>query len=154
MTRSRAARLDDVRALLAGAVDVWVATASPTGVPHLVPLSLVAVGSELIVCATPETTTTARNIRSTGRARLGFGDLRDVVMVDAAATSTPWSAAPPHLAELFVRARGWDPLAEPFAFAMLELRPVRVQAWRSLEEIVGRELMRDGAWLEGSEDES
>ena len=90
MTRSRTARLDDVRALLAGAEDVWVATASPTGVPHLVPLSLAAVGTDLVVCATPATTTTARNIRSTGRARLGFGDPHDVVMVDAVATAPPW----------------------------------------------------------------
>jgi len=27
------------------------------------------------------------------------------------------------------------------------LRPLRVQAWREANEIAGRTLMRDGAWL-------
>ena len=150
MLRSREERLVDARALLATAVDAWVATASPIGVPHLVPLNVVAIDTDLIVCATPSTTVTTRNIEATGRARLGLGELRDVVMVDAAASTTPWSAAEPRLVERFVSARGWDPLAEPFTFSMLVLRPVRVQAWRSVEEIVGRELMRDGSWLDWS----
>jgi len=147
MSRSREERLADVRALLASAVDVWVATGSPAGVPHLVPLSFAAIGIDLIVCATPATSVTARNIGATRHARLGFGDLRDVVMVDAEASVVPWSSADERLADDFISARGWDPHGEPYDFAMLVLRPVRVQAWRSLEEIAGRELMRDGSWL-------
>ena len=71
-------------------------------------------------------------------------------MVDAAASTAPWASAEPRLVEQFVGTRGWDPLTEPYDFAMLLLRPVRVQAWRSVEEIVGRELMRDGAWLDAT----
>jgi hypothetical protein len=29
----------------------------------------------------------------------------------------------------------------------LVLRPVRIQAWRESDEIAGRTLMRDGAWV-------
>jgi predicted pyridoxine 5'-phosphate oxidase superfamily flavin-nucleotide-binding protein len=148
MSRSREERLIDVRALLASAVDVWVATASPSGVPHLVPLSFAAVGTELIVCATPASSVTARNAEATRRARLGFGDLRDVVMVDATASAVPWSSAEPRLVDEYISSRGWDPLGEPFDFAMLMLRPVRVQAWRSLEEIAGRDLMQHGTWID------
>jgi hypothetical protein len=150
VSRSLEERLSDVRALLASAIDAWVATASPSGIPHLVPLNVVAIGTDLIVCATPSSAVTARNIEATGRARLGLGELRDVVMVDAAASTAPWSSAEPRLVEQFVGTRGWDPLTEPYDFAMLLLRPVRVQAWRSVEEIVGRELMRDGAWLDAT----
>jgi hypothetical protein len=148
MSRSHEERLEDVRALLVSAVDAWVATASPSGVPHLVPLSFAAISTDLIVCATPRTSATARNVEATRRARLGLGELRDVVMVDAAASTVAWSTAEPRLVDHFVSTRGWDPLGEPFDFAMLVLRPVRVQAWRSLEEIAGRTLMRDGSWLD------
>ena len=40
----------------------------------------------------------------------------------------------------------WDPRGSA-GYVYLVLRPDRVQAWREADEIAGRTLMRDGAWL-------
>ena len=36
---------------------------------------------------------------------------------------------------------------EDSAFTYLVLRPVRIQAWREVNEIEGRTVMADGLWL-------
>ena len=55
-------RKADALAMLATpAVDVWVATASPTGAPHLVPVSLAWV-DERAVIAVEGSSMTARNL--------------------------------------------------------------------------------------------
>jgi hypothetical protein len=41
----------------------------------------------------------------------------------------------------------WVSTASAAAEAHLVLRPERVQAWRESDEIAGRTIMRDGAWL-------
>jgi hypothetical protein len=41
----------------------------------------------------------------------------------------------------------WDPRTAGDAYVFLVLRPERIQAWRELNEIPGRTLMRDGVWL-------
>ena len=115
-----------------------------------VALSFALVDGALVVAATPRASITARNVESTRRARLAFGELRDVVVMDVTASAMPWTDAEPRLVEHFVRTRDWDPTVEPHEFVMLVLQPVRVQAWRSVEEIAGRELMRAGHWLDAS----
>src|SRR5829696_3864650 len=81
--RDRATRKADALAMLATpAVDVWVASASPTGTPHLVPVSLAWV-DERAVIAVEGRSVTARNLTSSGVARLAVGSTRDVVMIDA-----------------------------------------------------------------------
>ncbi len=72
--------------------DVWVATADADGgVPFLVPLSFLWDGSTLLL-ATPATSPTGRNLRTTGRTRLGIGPTRDVVMIEGTVeTITPAS---------------------------------------------------------------
>src|SRR5918994_4612893 len=81
--RDPATRKADALAMLATpAVDVWVATASPTGTPHLVPVSLAWV-DERAVIAVERSSVTARNLTSSGVARLAVGSTRDVVMIDA-----------------------------------------------------------------------
>jgi hypothetical protein len=127
--------------------DAWVATASPPGAAHLVPLSY-AWDGEHIVLAAPATSLTVRNIRASGRARLGFGPTRDVVIVDSELDRVlDVAEAPEELAIAYARQAGWDPRKEPesYAFALLRLR--RVQAWRESNELAGRTLMRDGEWL-------
>lgn len=63
--------------------DVWVATAPDdgSGVPYLVPLSFLWDGSTILL-ATPADSPTGRNLKATGRVRLGLGPTRDVVMIE------------------------------------------------------------------------
>ncbi|WP_328420174.1 pyridoxamine 5'-phosphate oxidase family protein [Streptomyces sp. NBC_00443] len=127
--------------------DVWVATADAAGgVPYLVPLSFRWDGSTLLL-ATPATSPTGRNLRATGRTRLGIGPTRDVVMVEG----TVETMAPAELSEeegdLFAARTGFDPRRLSTPYLYFRVRPTRVQAWREADELDGRELMRDGEWL-------
>ncbi|HEV3329042.1 MAG TPA: pyridoxamine 5'-phosphate oxidase family protein [Acidimicrobiales bacterium] len=146
MTRSLAQRTADAKAALAEGIDAWVATASRDGRAHLVPLSI-AWHDGVVLAATTSASATARNVAGTARARIGLGELRDVVMLDADATARPWSSAPPTRTAAFVAARGWDPGGEEGDFVLVELRPRRIQVWRTVEELEGRDVMRGGVWL-------
>ena len=126
-------------------IDVWLATASPRGVPHLVPLSLTWV-DERVVVAVEDRSVTARNLTASGTARLGLGPTRDVVMIDATLEAVVDIDAAGPLAEAYVAQADWDP-GRSSGYVFLVLRPVRVQAWREADEIAGRTLMRDGTWL-------
>src|SRR5689334_1570132 len=79
--RTRAERIADTQPMLTREVDCWVASASATGDAYLVPLSFAWDGRRIILATSP-TTRTARNLTRAGRARLAFGTLRDVVLVD------------------------------------------------------------------------
>lgn len=145
--RDRATRLADTRAVLATpAVDVWVATASSSGAPHLVPVSLAWV-DERVVIAVERTSVTARNLAASGVARLAVGPTRDVVMIDAELEREVDVTADEALGTAYAAQADWDP-REDTGYVFLVLRPVRVQAWREADEIAGRTLMRDGEWLE------
>lgn len=145
-TRDGATRKADALAMLAlPAVDAWVATASPAGAPHLVPLSLAWV-EERAVLAVEARSVTARNVTASGVARFAVGPTRDVVMVDATLEDAVEVTAGGPLGDAYVAQADWDPrLANGYVF--LVLRPVRVQVWREADEIAGRTLMRDGTWL-------
>jgi hypothetical protein len=146
VTRSLGQRTADARAALAEGIDAWVATASQDARAHLVPLSI-ACHDGVVLAATTSASATARNVVSTAFARVGLGELRDVVMLDADATAGPWASARPAHTAAFVAARGWDPGQESDDFVLLELRPRRIQVWRTVEELEGRDVMRDGVWL-------
>jgi Pyridoxamine 5'-phosphate oxidase len=138
---------DAVRQLGAVGADTWVATASPSGVAHLVPLSYSWDGRDVLIAA-PAASLTVRNIRASGRARLAFGATRDVLMVDARLEAeVPLADAPASLADGYVRQADWDPREESDPYVFLRLRPIRVQAWREANELAGRTIMQDGDWL-------
>jgi hypothetical protein len=59
----------------------------------------------------------------------------------------PVGEAPAAVTEPFIRQSDWDPRKQGDPYVFLVLRPVRIQAWRESNEISGRTLMRDGAWL-------
>jgi hypothetical protein len=145
--RTAAQRKTDTLALLATPVlDGWVAS-SGAGGAHLVPLSVHWTGDRLAV-AVAASSVTARNLTAAGRARVGLGGTRDVVMVDVTLDRTvPVADAPAELAEGYARQSDWDPRSSPDGYVYLVLRPERVQAWREANEIAGRTLMRDGAWV-------
>jgi hypothetical protein len=126
-------------------IDVWVATASASGEAHLVPVSLAWV-DERVVIAIPAKSATASNLTASGRARLAVGPTRDVVMIDAALDRSVAVDADPALGEAYAAHSDWDPRGDS-DYVFVVLRPVRLQAWRESNEIKGRTLMRDGAWV-------
>lgn len=126
-------------------VDVWVATASPTGAPHLVPVSLAWIGERAVI-AVDGGSVTARNLTASGAARLALGPTRDVVMIDATLEDAVDAGADGPLGAAYVAQAGWDPRLNT-GYVFLVLRPVRLQAWREANEIAGRTLMRHGTWL-------
>ena len=149
--RPAAQRKADTLAKLGEAeIDGWVATASldAEGAPrgHMVPLSLAWI-DERIVLAVELTSVTAHAIETTGRARVGIGPTRDVVMIDAVLERLMNTAdAPIDLASAYVAQAGWDP-GRGDGYVYLILQPRRIQAWREANEIPGRTLMRRGTWL-------
>jgi hypothetical protein len=146
--RSAAQRKADTLAKLeAPHADVWVATASSESEAHLVPLTLAWDGTRVII-AVEEGHATPRNIVATRRARLALGPTRDVVMIDATLErDVPVEQASQEIAERYAAQGDWDPRTARGGFLFLLLRPHRIQAWREANEIKGRTLMRDGAWL-------
>lgn len=145
--RDRATRTRDALAQLsAPAADAWVATASAHGVPHLVPLSLAWVGDRAVI-ATDAASPTARNVLASGVARLGVGPTRDVVMVDVVLERSVPVDESGELGESYAAQADWDPRGLA-GYVYLVLRPERVQAWREVNEMAGRTLMRGGTWSE------
>jgi hypothetical protein len=144
--RDRATRKADALAMLATpGADVWVATASPTGAPHLVPVSLAWI-DERVVVAVEGRSVTARNIAASGVARLALGSTRDVVMIDATLEVTVDVDEDDLLGAAYAAQADWDPRLSA-GYVFLVLRPVRLQAWREVNEMASRALMRDGIWL-------
>ena len=144
-------KTDTLAKLSAPAVDVWVATAAVEAGGHassyLVPLSLAWI-DERVVLATEADSATARNIISHRRARLGLGPTRDVVMIDAELEQVySLAEVPAGLARRYAMQADWDPRESGGQMRFLVLRPLRIQAWREVDELPGRTLMRGGAWL-------
>lgn len=144
--RDLATRKADTLAMLATPeIDVWVATASAAEAPYLVPVSLAWV-DERAVIAIPPSSVTATNLAASGKARLAVGPTRDVVMIDALLDKAVDVGADEALGEAYAAQADWDPRGDD-GYIFLVLRPLRVQAWREANEMQGRTLMRDGAWL-------
>ncbi|GAA2736544.1 pyridoxamine 5'-phosphate oxidase family protein [Streptomyces nogalater] len=145
--RSAAQRTKDTLHRLENDVDAWVATAAPDGAaPHLVPLSFVWDGTSLLI-ATAADSPTGRNLVATGRARLGIGPTRDVVLVEGVAQAVTPEDLPEEDAEVFAGKTGFDPRRLADRYLYFRVVPQRVRAWREANELHGRDLMRDGRWL-------
>jgi len=126
--------------------NVWVSTASPTGMPHLVPLSL-AWHENRILVATSTSTPTARNVAATGKARAALDSSHDVVLVTADATEEPFRSVDSDLLREFVKRVGWNPADQSGEWSLLVLTPRVIQAWQGSGEIDGRTIMKGGEWL-------
>jgi len=137
-------RTADVRAKLKADVDLWVASADASGETYLVPLSFVWHGTALIL-STPRASRTARNLLRAGRARVGLGPTRDVVLVEGRVEELA-RGADPAAEQAFADAAGFDPRTLP-DYLYLRLVPDVIQAWRSPAELPGRIVLRDGRWL-------
>jgi len=148
MPRSSEQRKSDaLSALTSRNTDLWVATSSSTGRPHLVPMSLSWDG-EHVVLATEATSMTSRHIIETGRATLALGKTRDVVMIDAVHVDTVHGGdASTAIADRYQTQSGWDPRTFEADPVYILLRPDRIQVWRDVDENDGRTVMREGHWL-------
>ena len=56
--------------------------------------------------------------------------------------------ADPELGDAHARSTGFDPRTLADEYVYLRIAPREIQAWRESNELEGRVLMRDGAWLE------
>ena len=90
---------------------------------------------------------TGRNMAATRAVRLGLGHTRDVSIIEGDVEVLGIDALAPERADLFVAHTGFDPRALAAPYHWFRISPRRIQAWREVNELPGRELMQEGAWL-------
>ncbi|MFE7807311.1 pyridoxamine 5'-phosphate oxidase [Streptomyces sp. NPDC057430] len=152
LPRPRSQRKQDVLTRLAQDEDLWVATASGRDEPCLVPLSFVwdvqdgLPGRGTLLLCTRRTNPTARNLTPKGEVRLSLGHTRDVVLIDGTAEVVEGTDLPTASADAFAAKLAWDPRDRP-TWVYLRVAPRSVKAWREVNELADRELMRAGEWL-------
>jgi len=127
--------------------NVWVASASPTGGVHLVPVTHTWNGSQYVLTTEPGSRTAA-NVTANPRVRLALGETRDVVMVDAVLVEAiPAADASVAVADSYASQAGWDPRTDSGEYVYLVFKPERILVWREDEDLAGRTVMRNGAWI-------
>ena len=97
--------------------------------------------------APPADSPTGRNLRATGRVRLGLGPTRDVTMIEGTVVTVTQAELGEEEGDRFAAGTGFDPRGLTTPYLYFRVTPQRVQAWREANELTGRELMRDGRWL-------
>ncbi len=125
--------------------DAWVSTASRSGETCLVPLSFLWHDGALVM-TTRTTNPTAVNVAETGLATIALGHTRDVVLIEARAEALASDALPTATGDAFATKLNWDTRGRP-RWCFLLFRPRTIRAWREVNELAGRLLMEDGAWL-------
>jgi hypothetical protein len=143
--RSRLERRRDTEHRLDQDVDLWVATAAADA-PYLVPLSFDWDGETLLL-ATSASNPTGQNLVATRVVRLGLGNTRDVTLIDGEVEVLPIGSLSPERGDRFAARTGFDPRTLRGSYRWFRVSPRRVQAWREVNELAERELMRDGRWL-------
>ncbi|MGV9307286.1 MULTISPECIES: pyridoxamine 5'-phosphate oxidase family protein [unclassified Nonomuraea] len=144
--RTAEQRRKDTLARLENDVDAWVATADQEGGPYLMPLSFLWDGASLLL-STAAGNPTARNLVASGTARLALGHTRDVVLIEGSVETLEQAEISPELGDAFAVKTGFDPRRLRGRYLYFRVRPRQVQAWREVNELEGRDLMRDGRWL-------
>ncbi|MFI1394065.1 pyridoxamine 5'-phosphate oxidase family protein [Streptomyces sp. NPDC020681] len=126
--------------------DAWVATADAGGTPYMVPLSFLWDGSTLLI-ATPAASPTGRNLHASGKARIGIGPTRDLVLIEGTVRALGDGELTDELGDAFEAKTGFDPRGLSTVYRYFRVSPQRLQAWREADELEGRELMAEGRWL-------
>jgi hypothetical protein len=139
-------RRRDTRHRLTHDIDVWVARASADGGPHLVPLPFDWTAKRCS-WARRRTAPPAGPGGTTRTVRLGLGHTRDVSMIDGEVEVLEIDALPQQRGDRFAARTGFDPRALATPYRWFRISPRRIQAWREVNELPDRELMRDGRWL-------
>jgi len=127
-------------------VDAWVATADDGSTPRLTVLSFLWEGSTLLL-STAAASPAGRNLAANAAVQVGIGQTRDVVLVQGTVEVVPRDTLPVDVGDAFAAKTGFDPRTIRAEYAYFRVRPRTIQAWREEDELAGRWLMRDGAWL-------
>ncbi|HZD66778.1 MAG TPA: pyridoxamine 5'-phosphate oxidase family protein [Acidimicrobiales bacterium] len=144
--RSGVERRRDTEHRLTHDTDLWVASASADGAPYLVPLSFDWDG-EAVLVATLADSPTGRNLAATRAVRLGLGHTRDASVIDGDVEIIESDELAEDTAARFVARASWDPGKEAAPYRWFRIPFRRVQAWREVNELPNRDIMRDGVWL-------
>ncbi len=83
---------------------------------------------------------------ATRAVQLGLGHTRDVSMIEGDVEVLEIDALPRERGDRFAARTGFDPRAPATPYRWFRISPRR-QAWREVNELPDRELMRDGRWL-------
>ena len=140
--RTLGERIDDTLAALDREIDLWIAGVDDDGEPRLALLSFLW-WEEALLVATSLRSATGRNLLRGGSARLGLGGTRDVVLIEAAVER---AEPTDDVAVRYAAKAGWNP-AGLDGSGWFRLAPRSIQAWREEDELAGRWIHRDGAWL-------
>ncbi|MGI5237025.1 pyridoxamine 5'-phosphate oxidase family protein [Dactylosporangium sp. CA-139066] len=132
-------RVADTLRRLREDVDAWVATAAPGGSPYLVPLSFLWDGETLLL-STAARTPTARNLVAAPEVRIGVGPTRDVVLIHGSVTVLRPDELSAAEGDAFAEKTGFDPRTLR-DYLYFRVRPLRVQAWREVDELPGRDIV-------------
>jgi hypothetical protein len=72
---------------------------------------------------------------------------RGVSMIEGDVEVLGIDALPGERGDRFAARTGFDPRALSAPYRWFRIVPRRIQAWREVNELPGRDLMRDGRWL-------
>ena len=146
MHRETEQRSADTRGRLQTDANIWLATASSDGVPHLIPLSLAWDGTHVLL-ATPTDSPTVRNARASGQVKASLDSADDVVLIDGTVKVLDFGSVDASLVQSYVERVGWNPGDQDGDWSMLVVMPRTIRAWNGVGEIRGRTIMRNGLWL-------
>lgn len=142
-TRSAEQRKKDVLVALEKQGHYWLTTAEIGGRPHVIGVSGLWDGSQIVV-TTLGTSRTARNMEMNPQVVLAGGDPSDAIVIQAGVIGSSAVEDSPEMAAAWNRAMGWTPENDWMFF---RLRPTRIQAFRGYEEIQGRDVMIRSRWV-------
>lgn len=142
-TRSVEQRKKDVLAALERQGHYWLSTAEVGGRPHVIAVSGLWDGSQMIV-TTLDASRTARNMAMNPQVVIAGGDPSDAIVIQAAVIEAAAVEDSPETAEEWKKTMGWTPDA---GWMFFRLRPTRIQAFRGYDEIGGRDVMIRSRWV-------
>jgi hypothetical protein len=143
--RPLSVRKQDTLRRLEEDVDIWVATASTDGTPYLMPLSFLW-DDKTILLSTAGTNPTARNLRANPTLHLTLGHTRDVIHIEATTRTVQPGELSAAEGDAFAEKAGFDP--RPLdGYLYFRVTPTKIQAWREVNELKDRVLLRAGTWL-------
>ncbi len=143
--RDTATRKKDVLEVLEQQGHYWLSTAEVGGRPHVIGVSALWDGEQLLV-TTLGSSRTARNMAMNPTVVLAHGDPSDAVVIRAAVIDSAAVEDSADLAAGWKAALGWDP-REMEGWVFFRLRPTRIQAFRGYDEVEGRDVMSRSRWL-------
>jgi len=143
--RDTATRKKDVLDVLEAQGHYWLSTAEVGGQPHVIGVSALWDGGQLVV-TTLGSSRTARNMAMNPAVVLAHGDPSDAVVIQAAVIDSAAVGDSPELAGTWNEAMGWDP-RQMKGWMFFRLRPTRIQAFRGYDEIEGRDVMLRSRWV-------